>query len=150
MLYTNNTDLDTRPITNVKFNDLKPATIDEVKKTILSCSRTACQLDPVPTWLLKLCLNELLPLIVAIMNKSLSTGEFPPDLKKAIIGPHIKRPNLDTEEMKNYRHVSNLCFISKILEKLVVTSIEEHMSSYNLYDPLQSAYRSKHSTETIL
>ena len=91
---TINTDLDTRPITNVKFNDLRPATIDEVKKTILSCSSTSCQLDPVPTWLLKLCLNELLPLIAAIMTKSLSTGEFPTDLKKAIIKPHIKRPNL--------------------------------------------------------
>ena len=147
---TINTDLDTRPITNVKFNDLRPATIDEVKKTILSCSSTSCQLDPVPTWLLKLCLNELLPLIAAIMNKSLSTGEFPTDLKKAIIKPHIKRPNLDTEEMKNYRPVSNLHFVSKILEKLVVTRIEEHMSNCNLYDPLQSAYRSKHSTETAV
>ena len=110
---TMNTDLDTRPITNVKFNDLRPATIDEVKKTILSCSSTSCQLDPVPTWLLKSCLNELLPLIAAIMNKSLSTGEFPTDLKKAIIKPHIIRPNLDTEEMKSYRPVSNLHFVSK-------------------------------------
>ena len=50
-----NTDLDTRLITNVKFNDLRPATIDEVKKTILSCSSTLCQLDSVPTLLLKLC-----------------------------------------------------------------------------------------------
>ena len=75
------TDLDTSPITNVKYNDFRPATIDEVKKTILSCSSTSYQLDPIPTWLLKLCLNELLPLIAAIMNKSLSTGEFPTDLK---------------------------------------------------------------------
>ena len=74
-----NTDLDTRPITNVKCNDLRPATIDEVKKTILSCSSTSCQLDPVSTWLLKLCLNELLPLLAATMNKSLSTGEFHTD-----------------------------------------------------------------------
>ena len=147
---TINTDLDTRLITNVKFNDLRPVTIDEVKKTILSCSSTSCQLDPVPTWLLKLCMGELLPLIAAIMNKSLSTGEFPTDLKKAIIKPHIKRLNLDTEEMKNYRPVSNLHCVSKILEKLVVTIIEEHMSNYNLYDPLQSAYRSKHSTETAV
>ena len=52
--------------------------------------------------------------------------------------------------MKNYRPVSNLHFVSKILEKLVVTRIEEHMSNCNLYDPLQSAYRSKHSTETAV
>ena len=52
--------------------------------------------------------------------------------------------------MKNYRPVSNLRFVSKILEKLVVNRIDEHMSNYNLYDPHQSAYRSKHSTETAV
>ena len=68
------------------------------------------------------------------MKKSLSTGEFPTDrLKKAIIRPHIKRPNLDTEEMKNYRPVSNLHFVSKILVKRVVTRIKEHN-----YEQLQS------------
>ena len=50
--------------------------------------------------------------------------------------------------MKNYGPVSDLQSVSKIMEKLVVTRIEEHLSNYNLYDPLQSAYRSKHSTET--
>ena len=92
------------------------------------CNTVVCQLDPVPTWLLKLCINELLPLIAAIMNKSLSKGEFPTDLKKAIIKPHIKRLNQDTEEMNNCKPVSNHHFVSKILEKLVVTGIEEHMS----------------------
>ena len=52
--------------------------------------------------------------------------------------------------MRNYRPVSNLHVVSKILEKLVVTGIEEHMSNYNLYNPLQSAYRSTHSTETAV
>ena len=54
--------------------------------------------------------------------------------------------------MKNYRSVSNLHFESETLEKLVVTRIEEHMSNNNLYmyDPLQSAYKSKHSTETVV
>ena len=52
--------------------------------------------------------------------------------------------------MKNYRLVLNLHFVSKILEKLVVTRIEEHMNNYNLYDPFQSAYISKHSTETAV
>ena len=109
------------------------------------CNTVICQLDPVPTWLLKLCINELLPLIAAIISKSLSKGEFLTE--KAIIKSHIKRLNQDTEEMKNCKPVSNHHFVSKILEKHVVTRIEEHMSNYNLYDPLQSAYRSKHSTE---
>ena len=63
-----------------------------------------------------------------------------------------KRPNLDTKEIQNYRPGSSLHFVPKLLKKLVVTRVEEHMSSYNLlvHDPLQSENRSKHSTETVV
>ena len=44
----------------------------------------------------------------------------------------------------------NLHFISKIIEKLVAQRLEEHLSRYSLYDPLESAYRSGHSTETAI
>ena len=91
-----------------------------------------------------------MPLITTIVNKSLELGQFPSQLKEAIIKPHIKKSNLDTEELKNYRPVSNIHFLSKILEKLVVKRLEEHMSAYNLYDNLQSAYRPQHATETAI
>ena len=45
---------------------------------------------------------------------------------------------------------SNLHFMSKVFEKLVVKRLENHMCTNNLYDPLQSAYRSQHSTETAI
>jgi len=46
--------------------------------------------------------------------------------------------------------MSNLPFLSKILEKLVTKRLEIHLSSHRLYDNLQSAYRTGHSTETAL
>ena len=52
--------------------------------------------------------------------------------------------------MKLYRPVSNLHFLSKIIEKIVVSRLEEHIYAHNLYDPLQSAYRAKHATETAI
>ena len=52
--------------------------------------------------------------------------------------------------MNNYRPVSNLCFIAKKLEKLVLTQGSSYLNSHNLYNSCQSAYRPGHSTETAL
>ena len=68
----------------------------------------------------------------------------------AIVRPLLKKHNLDPEELRNYRPVSNLHFISKIIENIVAERLEEHLNSFSLYDPLQSAYRSGHSTETAI
>ena len=89
-------------------------------------------------------------MITAIVNKSLTHGHFPSDLKHALIKPHLKKPGLDTNELNHYRPVSNVHFLSKIIEKIVVSRLEEHMYAQNLYDPLQSAYRAKHATETAI
>ena len=72
---------------------------------------------------------------------------FPDELKSVIIRPHLKKTNTDEDEQKNYRPVSNLHFISKVLEKLVVKRLEQHIINHSLYDPLQSVYRVAHSTE---
>ena len=52
--------------------------------------------------------------------------------------------------LNNYRPVSNLCFIAKILEKLVLSQVSSYLYSHNLYNTCQSAYRPGHSTETAL
>ena len=50
----------------------------------------------------------------------------------------------------NYCPVSNLSFLSKVLEKVVAHQLTQHLQQHKLYDPLQSAYRKGHSTETAL
>ena len=52
--------------------------------------------------------------------------------------------------MKNYRPVSNLFFIAKILEKLVLSHVSSYLNSHNLYNTCQSAYCPGHSIETAL
>ena len=84
------------------------------------------------------------------MNASLQSDIFPSELKSAIVRPLLKKTSLDCEILKNYRPVSNLSFLSKVIEKIVASRLVDHMTENNLMDPMQSAYRKGHSTETTL
>ena len=91
----------------------------------------------------------LLPTITNI-NTSLTTGTVPHDLKTAIVKPLLKKPSLNKNLLKNYRPISNLPFVSKILEKVVLHKLLSHLQENNLGNPFQSAYRAGYSTETVL
>jgi exonuclease III len=132
------------------LDKLEPASEDEVRKLITSSPTKSCNLDPIPTDLLKTCLEVLLPVVTKIVNLSLSTSIMPTNLKEAIILPLLKKANLDAELFKNFRPVSNLAFISKIIEKVVLTRYNNHIVNEELHDPFQSAYRANHSTELAL
>lgn len=126
------------------------ASEQEISKIITQAPSKSCELDPVPTFLTKQCLNSLLPHVSSVVNKSLQESHVPAQFKQAIVRPLLKKPGLDKEELKNYRPVSNLPFMSKVLEKVVSGRLDEHLESNNLHDTKQSAYRSGHSTETAL
>ncbi len=132
-----------------ELNDFRLLTEDEVRKLMVNSGNKYCELDPMPTSLLKDCIDDVLPLITQIINLSLSLGDMPQPLKKAIIKPLLKKLGLELEK-KNYRPVSNLAFISKLIEKAVAFQLIDHLKRNNLYDKFQSAYRQFHSTETAL
>ena len=85
-----------------------------------------------------------------MINDSLSSGVFPDVHKIALVTPLLKKPTLDVNDFKSYRPVSNLSFVSKLIEKVVLSQLSTHLSSNQLFNPLQSAYRPGHSTETAL
>ena len=132
------------------MSTFSPVTNENVKTTILSAASKHCDLDPMPTYLLKNCLEELLPCITNIINASLCTGVVPEIFKVALVKPLLKKNGLDTEILKNYRPISNLQFLSKILEKVVLKQLVFHIEKNNLSETFQSAYRPNHSTETAL
>ena len=100
--------------------------------------------------MLKETLDETAPWILSIINTSIQTGVVPDIMKRALVTPLLKKPNSDPDIFKNYRPVSNLSFVSKVLEKIVSKRLTSHMDTYGLHDPLQSAYKAGHSTETAL
>ena len=128
----------------------EPATSEEVRKLILTSPTRTCALDPIPTSLLKSCVDVLLTPITNIVNLSLKSGVFPDTLKLSHITPLLKKPSLSKDDMTNYRPVSNLNFTSKLLEKNIAKRIRSHLESNDLLNRYQSAYRPMHSTETAL
>jgi len=84
------------------------------------------------------------------VNLPLSSGQFHPILKQSIISPLFKKSTLDKDLLSNYRPVSNLSVVSKIIEHIVRSRLTDHLSSNNLLNPHQSAYCKHHSTETAL
>jgi len=71
--------------------------------------------------------------ITNVVNHSFISGQFHPTLKKSVISPLLKKPTLDNEELSNYRPISNLSIISKLIEPLLVKSrIMDHLSSKSI------------------
>ena len=91
-----------------------------------------------------------MPILKYIINESLSKGYFSQLLKVALVKPSLKKETLDPDLFSNYRPVSNLPFLSKILEKCVQKQFLEHLKRNNLYAKFQSAYREGHSCETAI
>ena len=128
----------------------KPATHKEVEGIVLSSVAKCCELDPVPTPILKNIVHLVSPFIAGIINKSFISGSVPQSMKLALVRPQIKEPSLDQNDLSNYRPISNLSFLSKILEKAVNSRLDAHLESNSLLSNHQSAYRKHHSTETVL
>ena len=87
---------------------------------------------------------------ILIINSSFQSGQFPNTLKHANVRPVLKKNGLDINSLQNYRPVSNLPFLSKVIERAAFSRLTEHLSDKNILDSHQSAYRSNHSVETLL
>ena len=103
-----------QPLENVE--DL---TETEVKRLISELNTKSCELDLLSTHILMSHLDKLLPTITKLVNLSLSNGVFPTHWKQAMVRPLLKKSGLELQ-LSNYRPVSNLSFLSKLIEKAVL------------------------------
>ena len=137
-----------RPIQNklTKFRRIDRA---ELKSIVMHLKTKSCKLDGIPTRFIKKIFDNFTPVLGLIVNCSLESGDFDASWKMAILCPLIKKLNGDLVR-SNYRPVSNLSFISKIVESAGMKQINEYCMFNNLFLEYQSAYRPHKSCETAL
>ena len=133
-----------------KFTEFREYSGEEVRRVLVRSPPKTCSSDPLPTDLLLELIDILLPFICAICNTSLREGTLPVSQKAAIITPVLKKSNLDADDVRNYRPISNLTFVSKVIERIVAKQLNVFLTESDLMPPLQSAYRKGHSTETAV
>ena len=133
-----------------QFSSFQEVTVDDVRKILMKSAVKSSPLDPIPTDLLKKCLDLLLPHFTRVINSSLLSGVMPQSLKIAQVTPLVKKANADRNELKNYRPISNLKFLSKTVERVATAQLTQYLVENDLYAKNQSAYRKFHSTETAL
>ena len=136
-------------ISGVTLSTFEPVTELMVNYVTMKSASKTCSLDPIRTPLQLEILDCLLPSLTALTNSCLSSGLFPQVFKSAVIFPLLKKPCLDPNELKNFRPISNLPVISKIIEKLVLVQVSHHLSANNLLNQFQPAYRPGHLQKQV-
>lgn len=126
----------------------KHVTSEMVGRAVSSIGSNAKGVDEIPLAFIKSCLTELTPAIVHICNYCLQHGCFPDLWKVALVKPIPKKTN--PSEVKDFRPISLLCVLSKVLEKLVHDQMIAYLEEFNILNPFQSGFKKGHSTQTAL
>ena len=124
-------------------------TEQEMSKIIDKMTSKSCEIDPIPTILLKKVLPSVIGPITSIVNNSNTTGIFAQSWKTAIICPLLKKAGLALH-LSNFRPVSNLSFLSHVVECAVLQQFNKHCKAQDLIPDYQSAYCANYSCETAL
>ena len=148
------------PAVNIDYHDFLPPTnntdfsfntitVDKIEKIISDLKpKHSTGHDHINTVLIKHLKHELSGPLTLITNQMITTSIFPDQLKIAKIKPIHKKDNKHT--CTNYRPISLLPSISKILEKVMLLQLDKHFTNHQLYFKSQYGFRNKRSTELAL
>ena len=127
----------------------RPTTETELRDILRSSGIKTSFHDILPANMLKQVIDELIPHLCTLVNKSLLTGSCD-GIKVSTIVPLLKKAGLDPDVLKNYRPVADLVFLSKLTERAAAKQLHDHMTLNKLHCRHQHAYKQFHSTETVL
>ena len=129
-----------------RFTNFKAVKEESLQRALAKISASTRYHDVIPSTVFKDFSASFMPSLILLFNTSFELGVFPDDFKIAIVFPKLKNESLDPEVLSYYRPISNLIFLSKVLECL---AFEQFISYFNvnlLLDDQRSAYRAIFST----
>ncbi len=143
------------------WTTFNPVSLQTVKEVITKLKPSFCPLDLIHPRFLRQNIDTVGPGLVSLLNKCLKSGSIPDNLKMAMVTqfnsnsiqdlfvtyPVLKKPSLDASVLENYRPISTLPFISKVMEKL---QLQSFLNDNHIFEKFQSGFKSLHSTETAL
>ena len=137
--------------TEAVMSEFEPVTNDEIQKYVVSFGVKCSPEDPIPAPLLKAHSVCFVPIWTELVNLSLNEGSMD-CLKNAVVMPLIKEMDslMDKDSRKNYRPVSNLMFLGKLIERVVAARLDNHMTVNELNEESAYGYKTGHSTELLL
>ena len=137
------------PPGSATLDQFEPVNEEQLHKIIKSAPIKTSSDDPIPARLLKTCVNTILPVLVLLVNLSLFTGSMD-GLKDTVVTPLLKKIGADPDNLSNYRPITGIKFLGKLIERTVLPQLTQHMTFNFLHIPNQSGYKIGYSCETLL
>ncbi len=111
------------PVNTVKFNSFQPVSLFDLRNLVMQVKSTTSPQDVVPSDIIKGSFDIIGSSIQTIINSCLVSGTVPAFLKHAVVHPLLKKPNVDVKCLNNYRPISKLPFLLKVMEKVVQSQL---------------------------
>jgi hypothetical protein len=142
-----------RVTTDIPLNNssifLNPVSENEMRNIILSIKSKSSQgLDGIPSSIIRQCVDSLIAPLCHLVNESFVRGEFPSELKSALIRPLFKKGNVN--DVNNYRPISILNGFSKVYEKAMSSRILSFFNKHGILSKFQHGFRKDRSVNTAL
>lgn len=135
--------------TNI-LSQFEPVTLPALHNIVGQLKPSGSPHDILPPRFFKQVFEVFGPTVQNIMNSCLETAMVPDDMKHGFVHPLLKKPNLDPTVLSNFRPVSHLSLMSKVLEKIMFHQLQSFLNKKQIFEVFQSGFRKYHSTETAL
>ena len=132
------------------FSHFRSVTEADILRYIRETRKTCCSLDPINVSKLGEAYESAALAVCAIINSSFDEGHFVASEERGLNRPYLKKIGLDVRDLSNYRPVTNLTHLSKIIERAMLDQLVPFLEEVGVVPRYQSAYRKLHSTETAL